>query len=383
LLPVYLIKLDFFGVPTNALEVLMALVVAWAFFLKRSFGKFLKLRFRMALGLTLAGLAASTLVNKSYLVGAGIVKGWFLLPFLFALAAKSAVLAEKKENIFLAYYFSALAAAAISLAYYFFGAVTFDGRLQTFFNSPNYLAMFLAPAIIIGTVQLGREKENKKILAASLGITGAAFYLTYSYAAWAAVVASLVITGLTKLFSVKNSLPKIGLCKKLADFAKVKKTFLLVGLAILLAVIFLQADNEKFKDAINLKERSSLSSRMMIWRSAGAIIQDNWLWGIGSGNFQNKYLEYQKHFPPYLEWAVPHPHNLFLALWLSGGLSALLGFIALVVLWLREIFRQEKNALWLASLGIMLYFLLHGLLDTTYFKNDLAAIFWLNFFMLL
>lgn len=37
----------------------------------------------------------------------------------------------------------------------------------------------------------------------------------------------------------------------------------------------------------------------------------------------------------------------------------------------------------MASLGIMFYFLLHGLVDTTYFKNDLAVIFWLNFMMLL
>ena len=27
--------------------------------------------------------------------------------------------------------------------------------------------------------------------------------------------------------------------------------------------------------------------------------------------------EYQKHFPPYLEWAVPQPHNLYLAFWLQ------------------------------------------------------------------
>ncbi len=34
------------------------------------------------------------------------------------------------------------------------------------------------------------------------------------------------------------------------------------------------------------------------------------------------------------------------------------------------------------SLAIMLYILLHGLVDTTYFKNDLAVVFWMCFLVL-
>jgi len=33
-------------------------------------------------------------------------------------------------------------------------------------------------------------------------------------------------------------------------------------------------------------------------------------------------------------------------------------------------------------LGVMLYVLVHGIFDTTYFKNDLAVVFWLNFLAL-
>ena len=57
------------------------------------------------------------------------------------------------------------------------------------------------------------------------------------------------------------------------------------------------------------------------------MIEKNPLFGIGPGNFQNKYLEYQKYFPPYLEWSAPQPHNIFLAFWLESGLLGLAGFV--------------------------------------------------------
>jgi O-antigen ligase len=118
----------------------------------------------------------------------------------------------------------------------------------------------------------------------------------------------------------------------------------------------------------------------MIWQSAEKVLENSWVWGIGAGNFQEKYLEYQKYFAPYLEWAVPHPHNLYLALWLYGGIFGLVGFLALVFFWFSALFRSQKNpSLRFIGLGIMLYVLLHGLVDTTYLKNDLAVLFWLLF----
>jgi O-antigen ligase len=119
----------------------------------------------------------------------------------------------------------------------------------------------------------------------------------------------------------------------------------------------------------------------MIWQSAGKILEDNPTWGIGPGNFQEKYLEYQKYYPPYLEWAVPHPHNLYLAFYLYSGILGLAAFLLSIFFWLKKIMAQKKEATVLVALGIIAYFLLHGMVDTTYFKNDLAVIFWLAFFL--
>jgi O-antigen ligase len=366
LLPIYLVRFSIFGIPTNALEALI-FITAISFFLKPRRYDFLEPRSRkkilLCISLIFAGLLLSILINKNYAVGAGIIKSWFVLPLVFSFMAVASIPEEKRKNIFQAYYFSTLAVAVISLAYYFFGAVTFDGRLQGIFNSPNYLAMYLAPGLIfsIWYIVFGteRDKQKKKRFFVGLGLALILipFYLTLSYAAWTAVILSLA-----GAYFIKNK--------------KISARLIVATALILLAVLASQQNTEKLNN-FEKYSRSSLESRIMIWKSAGKILKDNIILGIGPGNFQNKYLEYQKYFPPYLEWAVPHPHNLYLAWWLYGGILSFAGFLSLMFFWFREMLAKEKNSLWAISFTIVFYFLLHGLADTTYFKNDLAVVFWL------
>jgi len=79
-------------------------------------------------------------------------------------------------------------------------------------------------------------------------------------------------------------------------------------------------------------------------------------------------------FEPYPEWAVPQPHNIFLAFWLQTGLIGLVGFIWLIII---IIFLNYKpKILSFILLYAIIYILIHGLVDTTYWKNDLSVIFW-------
>lgn len=385
LLPVYLVKFSVFGIPTNMLEILMlAIFAGWLIFLKPNFKSFLELspgkRILLCVGLIFLGLLLSTLMNKNYAVGFSIIKSWLVLPVLFFWIIIAVIPEEKRKNIFQAYYLSALAVAIISLGHYISGEITFDGRLQGIFNSPNYLAMYLAPSIIIGLlmaqVQVSRQRRislwltkfkvqklNSKFKiifsVINLAIILLVLYLTHSYAAWLAVAASLII-----VYVVKNK--------------KVSLRLMIAAILILAAIFISQRNTEKLNN-LEKYTRSSIESRIMIWKAAGKILADNPILGIGPGNFQDKYLEYQKYYPPYLEWAVPHPHNLYLAFWLYGGALSFIGFVALIFFWLKEMMAKEKNSLWAISFAIMLYFLIHGLADTTYFKNDLAVIFWINF----
>lgn len=359
-LPLYLVKLVIFGVPSNLFE-LMA-IFAILVFSMASVGSKIELqdykKYFIPIVLIISGLLISTLCNGAYRVGFGIIKSWFVIPISFAFMAVAVLSKSKEKSILNAIYFSAAGVASIALVYFFLGKLTFDGRLQVFFNSPNYLAMFLVPAVVIGAAKF---RENKKFYSISLLILSAALYLTFSYAAWLGLAIAL-----------------LGLFFKKEEFKISKWSIGLMMVAIL--VIFLQFGTSKMNSLLQFNDRSSMSSRLMIWRSAGKMIADNLIVGIGPGNFQAKYLEYQLYYPPYLEWAVPQPHNIFLAFWLQAGILGLIGFVWMMFVWFRDIFRKKDDAS-IICMAIMAGIIIHGLFDTTYFKNDLAVIFWLIIFL--
>lgn len=368
--PLYLVRFNFFSIPTNILEILIGITfVIWVF--ERKKYSLQKIDFNVLLPITLLllGVFVSILTNDSYQVGFGILKSWFIFPIIFGFIVHSTTRTDLEIKKILDYIFaSTFLVSVVSLFYYLSGNLTFDGRLSSIYLSPNHLAMFLAPGFIIGILGIAHTR-NRNILWLGIIFMSPIIYWTYSYATWV----SLFITIFTFiLFSpqFKNNYKKIFL------------TFLVS----LLLIIFLQKDNSKFQALVNLESRSSLSSRIMIWKSSLKVLSHNWAIGIGPGNFQDKYLEYQKYFPPYLEWAVPQPHNLYLAFWLQGGILGIIGFLWLIYIWFRDqmlFLKNSKNKkqLTIILLAVMTYYLVHGLVDTPYWKNDLSFIFWIIIFL--
>ena len=408
-LPFYLIRLEILSIPTTVLE-LMIYVVFLVWIIKKikeqrtkskeTFGfvilnlfqnlftfRFIKRvrrifsnRSRNKFGmifpifLILLGCVISIIISPNKQAGLGILKGWFIDPLLLFLIISDVVkippltppkLGGEKEGVtkilsFLA--ISGIIVAAAGLFYYFFNELTYDGRLKAFFLSPNHLAMYLAPA---GIICLGLFLNFKKYFwLFGFIICSIAIFLTYSYGAWMG-------SGAGVLFLIFFSFDAIARRKK----------FLLLIIAILFlsTVFFSQRNTEKFQNFANFS-RSSFESRIIIWKSSAAILKDHPFWGIGPGNFQNFYLDYQKKFPPYLEWAVPQPHNLFLAFYLQCGLLGLIGFLWLIILFFKKGFHQLSTFNFQLStflLAVMIYILIHGLVDTPYWKNDLAIIFWI------
>jgi len=366
-LPLYLIKVAFF-IPTNLLEILMAIFLIIFIVDKNNWNKikvFFKKNTKYLVGFLLlaAGFLISTLVNENIDKGLGIIKGWIVLPFIFSLAMVILLEKEKRSNIFRVFYFSTLLVALFGLIFIFFEQTTYDGRLKVFFNSPNYLAMYLVPGALWGVLALRKKVWISYLF---LAILFCALFFTYSYLAWLAIGGTLIGIGIR--------------AQEMAP-----KKLLWIGMALVFIFLAITLRTEKTKDLMSLNSRSSIVSRGMIWRSAGKILSENWLWGIGPSNFQESYLAKQKDYPPYLEWAVPHPHSLYLAFWLEGGFLGIFSFLILLFWWFREYILQNKKEtiLGIVSLSIVLYALLHGVADTTYFKNDLSVIFWLAFLSLL
>ena len=369
-IPLYLVRFSIFGIPTNILEVLIYFTFIF-FLLERPFIKW-KIFYKeykhyiILIALIFFGLVISTLVNQNYKQGFGVIKGWFFNPIIFSFILIHKIKEQKDIlNILKTLFFSAFSVSLIALEYFLYNHLTYDGRLKAFYRSPNYLAMFLAPAIFIGIYLIKNSQIKngikKYVIPGMLFVISLIIFLTYSYATWIAIITSLIIT----LIITKN----------------INKKYLLISGIVILILFSTQIGNPKLTNIFS--ERSSLKSRTIIWDSSFLMIEKNPIFGIGPGNFQNTYLEYQKYFPPYLEWAAPQPHSLYLAFLLQSGVVGTFGFIGIIFLWLKNVIKN-KNSLGMAVyLGTIVYFLIHGIFDTTYWKNDFSLIFWIFFSMAL
>ncbi len=382
LLPLYLVRFSVFGIPTTLFEALLYIVFFIAGLrasrggaLKELFSLPQEKLFRAGLLLLVLGAVLSATLNPT-LHSFGILKGWFFDPLLMFLLIRNAG-DNARRGLFPAYAISGLCVALVALGYVLLGSLTYDERLRAFFESPNHLAMYLAPAMLIAfanfqfsifppkadppsadNFQASRAKRLFWILCFVL--CAFVLYLTKSHGAWFGVFGALVLG----LF-----VPRLT-----ARFRVIVIVIVIVGGALtpFLAVRFWP----NLQNTFHISERSSASSRMMIWRSAFAIVGDNALFGIGPGNFQNRYLAEQKNYPPYLEWAVPQPHNLYLAFWLQTGLLGLIGFLLLLWWFFKKTLNNWTLDIRYLAFVVMLYILLHGTVDTLYWKNDLSVVFW-------
>lgn len=328
----------------------------------------------------LAGLISSSVFNHITTTQLGIIKSWFLFPLLFAwllfqslqqTSTQKQAPWDKLHQTLLTWYGTLTITACIALAYFFSDNLTYDGRLKAFYLSPNYLALFLFPGVLIGFYFLQQFFSQQKYVYAlctsiSWILLCTTLYLTLSYTV---IIASVCGFCATLFFALKKT-------------ALSRTTILIFCILFLSLFLLVQSHNQKFFDISHFTERSSLASRIMIWQSSWKMILNHPVMGIGPGNFQSTYLEYQKYFPLYLEWAVPHPHNLYLSFWLQTGIIGLIGFLALLYFWMRQLIQTltidtKKAPLIWTLFGLMITLLFIGLLDTPYWKNDLAYEFWL------
>lgn len=397
-LPFYFIKFKYSWISLNLIEVLIiTLFLLWVSN-KNAQYRILNTKYNIPIALIIIGLFLSMIANKNYYTGLGVIKGWFVLPIMFAIILYDNL--KKNEKLLdwslWALFCSGVLVSVEGICYWFSGFLTYDGRLRIFYDSPNQLAMFLGPVFLIGLFLFLKEEGKLKKIICGIGsaLIGLGLYFTFSYGAWLATAVALVVL----LWLI---------------YGKFMRKLPIVFLLFFLVVFLAWATNIKLRNIENEGVRSSLASREMIWKSAGLMLKNNPLFGIGPGNFQEKYLEYQRYFPPYLEWAVPQPHNLFLAFWLEAGLIGLVGFLWLVGIFFvdnkkaignnphtkiynldsslpNEIKKQTpihriyssnfgdgaSRNIGILCLAIMLYFLIHGLVDTTYWRNDMAVLFW-------
>ncbi len=306
-------------------------------------------------------------INSGLLSSLGYYKSLFLLPILFALLLK--ILKKEKiirrQAIFKGYFLYCCFLSFWGIYYLLMDRITFDGRLKIFFQSPNQLAMSLAVGIIIGSFLIKNKLKNQQaqsafLLAALISIQAVCLFYTQSIGAMGGLAGALI---LVIIYESKISWRKFYYALLIA-----------LSLGSVLFLFFhppMEYDSQEQKD----KPPDSIDSRKAIYQAAAEINQDYFPFGIGLGNFQENYLTYQEKFPPYPQWAVPHAHNFWLYLSLEIGVLGLLSLAILVFLRLYQ-FLIKKTPENMLRAALLAYFIIHGLADVPFVKNDLALIFW-------
>lgn len=375
LIPFYFIRFSVFDkIPTNLFEVavfIFFLITVVLAIIRKKFNSNGYLPYFL---LVTAG--ASILLSQDMLAALGIFKGWFLIPVLLYLSIINAFSREDLPKISIPLLFSVIIISAwailqkyglISTLFYQQGDASFNQYLSEHsrvfgpFESPNYLAMFIVPALFltIPVFSLIQNKIIKVLLVLLYLLPLSALILSGSRGG----IIGLVLAVLIYFF----------VSKKDKFF---NSSIISTGFAI---VVFLALAIVAYKFGFDPK---SDSIRIEIYKYSLQILKQNWHFGIGLGDFYTNISAIAPLAESFRTFALPyalHPHNTFLAFWLNMGLSGFLIFIGLLVSFFWKMFKfQTKNLLWSAALMAMIAILAHGMFDSTYFKNDLSALFWLT-----
>lgn len=364
-------RLRLFGIPWYVPEVLALGALGGLLLFERDYSCFLPKRSILFWSLVLLaiGLLSATLATESTLHGHGRLKSWFFFPLLYGTMLSFSLRRGliTRDSILRGMFFGGLLVGFFMVGEIFQGgAFSYDNRLRGTFLSPNQLALLLGPTLLAGIFlagavwqRLGWEKWGIVFGSLFLSIL---LLLTQSYAV---IFTMLLLLG-------------VGLMMYRERLSRTMKMSVTLSIIICVGIVFLFSS--KWQGMMHFDERSSIASRAMIWRSALLMIEDHPFVGIGPGNFQGEYTFYQRYFPPYLEWSAPHPHNMFLDIWLEGGLLGIVGFVAFFWYWAASSVRyfwQKKNesAVRALPLVFVLYFFLVGLVDVPFLRNDLAYFF--------
>lgn len=379
-IPLYIVRLQLGTIPTNLWELMIILLAACT--LLPHLGKFLKSLHPTSWGwisgvLLVVGLVLGFFMAPDPKEALGIIKGWFIIPMLYAacIYQLSSPVTTKQygETVYQvsdrftikwlprALLLSTLPLSAAALWQAGMdNFITIDGRASAWFVSANYLALYLVPVLLLSLSPLLKAKGIVQIFGWIIWMLGlGALYFSFSFGGWLALAAGIAVY----LLVLKG----------------IRFKYLWITLLGILGVgILAYFALPRFAELFDLAQRTSASVRLQVWSTAWLMVKENWLTGLGLGSFDQNYLSYAvRLFNPPLETMMLHPHNLFLQLAIGLGLPGFIGFLMVVIQWWHQLRRISDRYLLASLVAAMSAIFLHGLVETTYFKNDLAAIFWL------
>lgn len=229
-------------------------------------------------------------------------------------------------------------------------------------SNNNFGGIFLDPlvALALGLALFGGVR-HRRIHWAMLAVLGTADILTFSRGSWFA----LVVIALA------------------AAAIHPRRRILLVGLVILAGVaLVLPPVRHRIANELNPKSpANSLVTRVHLWHATLDLIEAHPFQGAGLANYQAEIGRYRAEVRDPSTQTHVYPDQLELDFWVELGVMGivfLLGFILELVRCLWPAVRAGPlSHPWAAALALgWTGILAHGLVDSPYWKNDLAVEWW-------
>lgn len=359
-LPLYQMRGEILSLPTTFLELLfgammLGLLSRWVIKgAPKPIEKLQRTPYDIWIGIFVFGSFLAALLNADIREGLGLWRAFILEPVIFFYAA-TVVFRERDPKPLLA---GALGGIVV-LAAWTFGlvldgrAVSYDNRLLGPYQTANYFALLLVPLIVLANFWPRKDWIEGRVILVGLGLV--MLFASDSRGGFLALAAAVAVA--------------------LPFFGRRVRMLTLTGLVIAgVAVAVLSGPA-----LLEHSENQVVSARPVVWREAGNIIAADPVFGIGPGQFQDQFRANVSGNQDDLLYIAPqahNAHNVWLVAWTEWGLLTVIALAGILVTAVITI-RRRLSTWMIIPTTMLAAILVHGLVDTSIFKNDLAPLFWL------
>ncbi|WP_448561338.1 IctB family putative bicarbonate transporter [Trichothermofontia sp.] len=339
--------------------------------------------------------AVSTIAMAFSPVRSAAIEGWVkftLYVLLFAVTAQVLRSTQLRSWLIGVYLLTALVVSTCGLRQWFIGVdalatwvdpespLAQTTRVYSYLGNPNLLAAYLVPAVTFSVAAMWVWRRwALKALASTMAIVNmTCLVLTFSRGGWIGMVVALGVLTLLLAYWGSLSLPPFW-----RTWAIPIALGGMVGV-ILAAVVLVEPLRDRVFSIFLWRQDSSNNFRINVWMAVIAMIRDHPILGIGPGNDAFKAI-----YPLYAQarFTALSAYSIFLEILVETGVIGLGCFLWLLLVTLTQAWRQVQGLRardplelpWvLATIATLLGMLAHGLVDTVWYRPQIAMLWWLT-----